>query len=312
MPAVLERELKRFADNLRVPVSNLVRTILEDAVSVADAATENVEERLKKAAEHLEKEREKLKKRMEHDPLDGIVAFQDVTLAVPAACAKCAQRRCRAARARTSASATGRRAACFVCESCLTAGVTSPQEPAILGGRAMNSVQTESTRSDRRREPAESSGKKAARRSSTRSSTSASSWAEFGVSQGKQALAQSAKTLEKVAKSLDDLQRACARTDAALRKGRERDRAAAQGAGAPLDMTSGEPQLSAELAPTSVHPLRLAAGQRRDEGVARREHARLVAPVERQLRLVGRVEPLRVRADRRRPGTTRRRDRAAA
>src|SRR5271166_3750848 len=41
VPAVLERELKRFADNLRVPVSNLVRTILEDAVSVADAATES-------------------------------------------------------------------------------------------------------------------------------------------------------------------------------------------------------------------------------------------------------------------------------
>jgi hypothetical protein len=33
------------------------------------------------------------------------------------------------------------------------------------------------------------------------------SWAEFGVSQGKQALTQSAKTLERVAKSLDDLQR---------------------------------------------------------------------------------------------------------
>jgi hypothetical protein len=33
------------------------------------------------------------------------------------------------------------------------------------------------------------------------------SWAEFGVSQGKNALTQSAKTLERVAKSLDDLQR---------------------------------------------------------------------------------------------------------
>jgi hypothetical protein len=89
VPAVLERELKRFADNLRVPVSNLVRTILEDALQVADAATENVEERLKRAAKHLEKEREKLKKRMEHDPLEGIDAFQEVTLAVAAVCAKC-------------------------------------------------------------------------------------------------------------------------------------------------------------------------------------------------------------------------------
>jgi hypothetical protein len=33
------------------------------------------------------------------------------------------------------------------------------------------------------------------------------SWAEFGVSQGKNALTQSAKTLERVARSLDDLQR---------------------------------------------------------------------------------------------------------
>src|SRR3954462_9941506 len=64
VPAVLERELKRFADNLRIPVSNLVRTILEDALDVADAATENVEERLKNAAKQLEHERERLKRRV--------------------------------------------------------------------------------------------------------------------------------------------------------------------------------------------------------------------------------------------------------
>jgi hypothetical protein len=117
VPAVLERELKRFADNLRVPVSNLVRTILEDALSVADAATENVEERLRRAAEHLEKEREKLKKRMEHDPLSGIVAFQDVTLAVPAACAKCSRTIASGSRAHLGiGDGSGDRV--FVCESC--------------------------------------------------------------------------------------------------------------------------------------------------------------------------------------------------
>jgi hypothetical protein len=89
VPAVLERELKRFADNLRVPVSNLVRTILEDALSVADAATENVEERLKRAAHQLEVEREKLKKKVLPDPLSDVFAFQDVTLAQPAQCVKC-------------------------------------------------------------------------------------------------------------------------------------------------------------------------------------------------------------------------------
>jgi hypothetical protein len=89
VPAVLERELKRFADNLRVPVSNLVRTILEDALNVADAASEGVEERLKKAAHSLEHERERLKKKVHPDPLRGVFAFQPITLAQRATCAKC-------------------------------------------------------------------------------------------------------------------------------------------------------------------------------------------------------------------------------
>ena len=121
VPAVLERELKRFADNLRIPVSNLVRTILEDALSVADAATESVEERLRRAAEHLEKERGKLKKRLEHDPLAGIVAFQEVTLALPAACVKCSATIARGARAHLG---IGDRSEdrVFVCESCRPRG----------------------------------------------------------------------------------------------------------------------------------------------------------------------------------------------
>lgn len=119
VPAVLERELKRFAENLRVPVSNLVRTILEDALQVADAATGNVEERLKKAAHHLEKEREKLKKRMEHDPLEGILAFQQVTLAQPARCAKCEKELARGSRANLGIAEAPGSPRRFVCEDCL-------------------------------------------------------------------------------------------------------------------------------------------------------------------------------------------------
>ncbi len=89
VPAVLERELKRFAENLRVPVSNLVRTILEDALDVADAASESVEDRLKRAADGLEAQRERLKKKMHADPLGHVFAFQAVTLAQRAACARC-------------------------------------------------------------------------------------------------------------------------------------------------------------------------------------------------------------------------------
>lgn len=119
VPAVLERELKSFAENLRVPVSNLVRTILEDALSVADAATGNVEERLKRAARHLEKEREKLKKRMEHDPLEGIVAFQRVTLAVPSRCTKCERPLARGSCAHLGIGGPLDGARVFVCDDCL-------------------------------------------------------------------------------------------------------------------------------------------------------------------------------------------------
>lgn len=124
VPAVLERELKRFADNLRVPVSNLVRTILEDAVSVADAATENVEERLKKAAKTLEKERERIKKKMEHDPLEGILAFQEVVLAMPARCAKCEKELARGVRANLAIGESPGHPRRFVCDECLPPATT--------------------------------------------------------------------------------------------------------------------------------------------------------------------------------------------
>jgi hypothetical protein len=124
VPAVLERELKRFADNLRVPVSNLVRTILEDAVSVADAATENVEERLKKAAKHLEKERERIKKKMEHDPLEGILAFQEVVLAMPARCARCDKELGRGTRANLAIGESPGHPRRFVCDECLPRATT--------------------------------------------------------------------------------------------------------------------------------------------------------------------------------------------
>jgi hypothetical protein len=92
VPAVLEQELKRFADNLRVPVSNLIRTLLEDAVAVADRATGRVERELRSAAEHLEAERRKLGHRREApgDPLAKVIGFQPLTLNLAAACARCA------------------------------------------------------------------------------------------------------------------------------------------------------------------------------------------------------------------------------
>jgi hypothetical protein len=92
IPAVLEAELKRAAKALRVPVSNLVRTILEDAIAVADRATGQVEERLSQAARTVGSERERIRTKFEkRDPLAQVVAFQSVTVAAAAHCAKCDQ-----------------------------------------------------------------------------------------------------------------------------------------------------------------------------------------------------------------------------
>lgn len=120
VPALLERELKRFADNLRVPVSNLVRAILQDALTVADAAGTSIEERLKNAAKALEQERERLKKKVQPDPLADVVAFQWVTLAQPAVCAKCDRSIARGAGAHLGLT-EGRRtgANIMLCETCL-------------------------------------------------------------------------------------------------------------------------------------------------------------------------------------------------
>jgi hypothetical protein len=120
VPAVLERELKRFADNLRVPVSNLVRAILQDALSVADAAGTGIEARLKNAAKTLETERERFKKKVNLDPLAGVVGFQAITLAQPSSCSKCHEPLPRGTKAHLALSEGPHRGPnLIVCHTCL-------------------------------------------------------------------------------------------------------------------------------------------------------------------------------------------------
>ena len=92
VPAVLEQELKRFADHLRIPVSNLIRTILEDAVTMADRAGSRVEDELRSVIAHLHSERERLaqlKRPKVEDPFAGVLGFQPITMNMDGACARC-------------------------------------------------------------------------------------------------------------------------------------------------------------------------------------------------------------------------------
>lgn len=123
VPAVLERELKRFAVNLRMPVSNLVRTILEDAVAAADKAGEGVEGQLKRMASHLEEERKRLHDRLvdarNKDLVASAVAFQPVRLAKPTACAQCGRDCAAGEQAHLIVGEPDSRERAFVCSACV-------------------------------------------------------------------------------------------------------------------------------------------------------------------------------------------------
>lgn len=109
VPAVLEDELKRLATTLRVPVSNVVRAVLEDAVTAADKVGRRAEGGLRGWAERLATERDRLRERVGTssgsepeqdpeppedddaivDPLAGVLGFQPLVLATDAACGVC-------------------------------------------------------------------------------------------------------------------------------------------------------------------------------------------------------------------------------
>lgn len=120
VPAVLEQELKRLAHSLRVPVSNVVRAILEDAIDAVDSVGERTENELLGFVQRLARQRDELRSRVraraaqadaeateEADPapppdegrstcparapelLDGIYGYQPLVLAADTACSIC-------------------------------------------------------------------------------------------------------------------------------------------------------------------------------------------------------------------------------
>ena len=101
VPAVLEQELKRVANAWRVPVSNVVRALLEDALDTLDVVGAKAEDELRVVAEKLAAERQRIRhKSTEHrseeprssvkmgpaDPLEGAVGATPITLVHDATC----------------------------------------------------------------------------------------------------------------------------------------------------------------------------------------------------------------------------------
>lgn len=65
VPAVLEQELKNLAESFRMPVSNLVRAILEDTIEAMDSLGRAAEGEIREVAALVARERERLRQ-----PLD--------------------------------------------------------------------------------------------------------------------------------------------------------------------------------------------------------------------------------------------------
>jgi len=63
VPAVLEQELKRVANAWRVPVSNVVRALLEDALDTLDVVGAKAEGELREVAELLAAERHRFRRK---------------------------------------------------------------------------------------------------------------------------------------------------------------------------------------------------------------------------------------------------------
>ena len=126
VPALLEQELKRMAQSLRVPVSNVVRAILEDAVDAVDRVGRKAEGEVRGLAELLAHNRDRLREVARRrgaadassdeaeardepgarargttartqgsppagatSPLAGVIGYQPLELAVAAECAVC-------------------------------------------------------------------------------------------------------------------------------------------------------------------------------------------------------------------------------
>jgi hypothetical protein len=114
IPAALEDQIKRLAEALRVPVSNLVRNMLEDAIDVTRRMRDHIP-----GGDHA-KEQE--------DLLAEIYGWQGLTLNVDVACARCKTEMAAGEQAHVGLSNHPRDAKVFVCSSCLPgAGATNGQ-----------------------------------------------------------------------------------------------------------------------------------------------------------------------------------------
>ena len=115
----LAEDIGRMAEDLRVPVSNLVRNVLEEVFSVVETVSDNVGELIEGVMDEAERVRRRRAPEPRPDPPE-VLGWQPLILAREGA-ARAATRRSRAASAPTSASPARAPSSHTLCADCLNA-----------------------------------------------------------------------------------------------------------------------------------------------------------------------------------------------
>jgi hypothetical protein len=100
IPVALEDQIKRLADRLRVPVSNLVRNMLEDAIEM----TKRVRDRMDGSVTEVK---------------DDVYGWQELTLNIEAPCSRCQRNLSRGERAHVGLTLHPHVGRVFICSACL-------------------------------------------------------------------------------------------------------------------------------------------------------------------------------------------------
>jgi hypothetical protein len=115
----LAEEIGRMAEDLRVPVSNLVRNVLEEVFSVVETVTENVGEAIEGVLDEAGRARGRAASPPRQDPPD-VLGWQELILARAGRCADCAAPLSRGEPAYVAVTASGASPLTF-CADCLDA-----------------------------------------------------------------------------------------------------------------------------------------------------------------------------------------------
>jgi hypothetical protein len=129
----LAEDIRRAARELRVPASNLVRNVLEEAFSALETVSERVGGWLEEAAQDLERIRTRSRAGASRDETDaaaaeaspgpeagaddGVLGWQAITLNAPHACLDCGRKLVRGDRAHLGLTRSGAGAS-VLCRAC--------------------------------------------------------------------------------------------------------------------------------------------------------------------------------------------------